>query len=236
MDANPDADDLRRDQAHLIHSLHNRGDQEHVRVWVSGYGAVLVDENGESISTRLAGSVERRRRTRPPRIGRRRGAADEPAGLCLGLRRQHESSGDRTGRAAGRDCAIRGSTASSSPAAAPRRTNRPSRRPAIIGSLRASRRRPEVISRTWGYHGTTLAAMSATGLPSYWPMFEPRVPGFLQIESPYPYRFHPPRRRARTIRGRRAKWRPICSKRRSFAKGPTPWPPSSASRCKGPAA
>jgi adenosylmethionine-8-amino-7-oxononanoate aminotransferase len=40
-----------------------------------------------------------------------------------------------------------------------------------------------------GYHGVTLAAMSATGLPSYWPMFEPRVPGFLHIDSPDPYRF-----------------------------------------------
>ena len=50
----------------------------------------------------------------------------------------------------------------------------------------------KVIGRTWGYHGTTLAAMSATGLTNYWPMFEPRVPGFLHIESPYPYRFHAP--------------------------------------------
>lgn len=31
--------------------------------------------------------------------------------------------------------------------------------------------------------------MSATGLPAYWPMFEPRVPNFLHIELPYPYRF-----------------------------------------------
>jgi putrescine---pyruvate transaminase len=35
----------------------------------------------------------------------------------------------------------------------------------------------------------TLAAMSATGLPAYWPMFEPRVPGFLHIDAPDPYRF-----------------------------------------------
>jgi len=45
------------------------------------------------------------------------------------------------------------------------------------------------ISRIRGYHGVTLAAMSATGLSAYWPMFEPRVPGFSHIESPYPYRF-----------------------------------------------
>ncbi len=47
----------------------------------------------------------------------------------------------------------------------------------------------KVISRTHAYHGITLAAMSATGLNAYWPMFEPRVPNFLHIDSPYPYRF-----------------------------------------------
>ncbi|HEU4327031.1 MAG TPA: aspartate aminotransferase family protein [Roseiflexaceae bacterium] len=47
----------------------------------------------------------------------------------------------------------------------------------------------KIISRMKGYHGVTMAAMSATGLPAYWPMFEPRVPHFLHIESPYPYRF-----------------------------------------------
>src|SRR4029434_9994211 len=46
--------------------------------------------------------------------------------------------------------------------------------------------------RMRGYHGVTLAAMSATGMPAYWTMFEPRVPNFVQIESPYPYRFHNP--------------------------------------------
>lgn len=47
----------------------------------------------------------------------------------------------------------------------------------------------KVISRQHGYHGITLAAMSATGMSSYWPMFEPRVPGFLHIPAPYPFRF-----------------------------------------------
>lgn len=45
------------------------------------------------------------------------------------------------------------------------------------------------ISRMKGYHGVTMAAMAATGLPAYWPMFEPRMPGIIHIESPYPYRF-----------------------------------------------
>ena len=47
----------------------------------------------------------------------------------------------------------------------------------------------KIISRHRAYHGLTLAAMSATGLPAFWPMFEPRTPGFLHIDAPDPYRF-----------------------------------------------
>ncbi len=49
----------------------------------------------------------------------------------------------------------------------------------------------KVIARQHGYHGITLAAMSATGMSVFWPMFEPRVPGFLHIPAPYPFRFPP---------------------------------------------
>lgn len=47
----------------------------------------------------------------------------------------------------------------------------------------------KVIARQDAYHGVTLAAMSATGIAPYWPMFEPRVPGFVHAHAPYPYRF-----------------------------------------------
>ncbi|MCY4354761.1 MAG: aspartate aminotransferase family protein [Truepera sp.] len=47
----------------------------------------------------------------------------------------------------------------------------------------------KVIAREEAYHGLTLAAMSATGISRFWPMFEPRVPGFLHAAAPNPYRF-----------------------------------------------
>ncbi|MBO0690187.1 MAG: aspartate aminotransferase family protein [Candidatus Dormibacteraeota bacterium] len=47
----------------------------------------------------------------------------------------------------------------------------------------------KIISRKWAYHGVTIAAMSATGLPAYHTQFEPLAPGFLQIEAPYWYRW-----------------------------------------------
>ena len=50
----------------------------------------------------------------------------------------------------------------------------------------------KTISVDWGYHGLTLAAMSATGIQSYWQAFEPRVPGFTQIPSHYPFRYEAP--------------------------------------------
>lgn len=47
----------------------------------------------------------------------------------------------------------------------------------------------KVIARHLGYHGVTLQAMSATSMGTYWKMFEPRVPGFVHIQTCYPYRF-----------------------------------------------
>ena len=44
----------------------------------------------------------------------------------------------------------------------------------------------KVISRMFGYHGVTMAAMSATGLPVFWPPFEPRRPGFRACQSAVP--------------------------------------------------
>ncbi len=47
----------------------------------------------------------------------------------------------------------------------------------------------KVISRMEAYHGVTMAAMSATGMPRFWTMFEPRVPDFSHIPAPNTYRY-----------------------------------------------
>jgi adenosylmethionine-8-amino-7-oxononanoate aminotransferase len=47
----------------------------------------------------------------------------------------------------------------------------------------------KVIARHEAYHGVTLQTMSATSMRAYWKMFEPRVPGFIHIQTCYPYRF-----------------------------------------------
>ena len=47
----------------------------------------------------------------------------------------------------------------------------------------------KIISRIHAYHGVTLAAMSATGMAAYHKMFGPLVPGFIQVQPPYAYRW-----------------------------------------------
>lgn len=52
--------------------------------------------------------------------------------------------------------------------------------------------RPEkfkIISRKLSYHGSTVGAAAATGVEEFSSVFGPRANGFLQIDSPYPYRF-----------------------------------------------
>ncbi|HEY8369972.1 MAG TPA: aspartate aminotransferase family protein [Thermodesulfobacteriota bacterium] len=59
---------------------------------------------------------------------------------------------------------------------------------------RGNPNKTKFIARTFGYHGITFGAMSATGLAAYWKMFEPRMPGFFHAPAPYPYRYegYPP--------------------------------------------
>jgi putrescine---pyruvate transaminase len=54
--------------------------------------------------------------------------------------------------------------------------------------LRGQPNKVKVISRRWGYHGVTMAAASATGLPVYHKMFAPLVPNFVQTVGPYRFR------------------------------------------------
>ena len=47
----------------------------------------------------------------------------------------------------------------------------------------------KILSRRYGYHGVTMAAMAATSLPGYQKMFGPLTGEFHQVAPPYPYRW-----------------------------------------------
>jgi putrescine---pyruvate transaminase len=48
--------------------------------------------------------------------------------------------------------------------------------------------RTKIISLRRSYHGVTLGALSASGVTVYKEQFEPLLPGFFQVETPYAYR------------------------------------------------
>lgn len=54
--------------------------------------------------------------------------------------------------------------------------------------LRGEPMRTKVISRYLAYHGTSMGALSLTGVPSIKSVFEPLMPGAIKVQTPYRYR------------------------------------------------
>lgn len=54
--------------------------------------------------------------------------------------------------------------------------------------LRGQHSRTKMISRYLAYHGTSMGALSLTGVPSIKTPFEPLVPGAIKVQTPYRYR------------------------------------------------
>lgn len=179
------------DQRWLLHSLHNAPLQRQAHVWTSGRGALLIDSQGGEFLDALSGlwnvvvghgrteladaaAVQMKQLayassyaggTNPPSIALGERLAEL---IYPGLAHFYFTSGGAEANEAAFKTAR------------------------YYWNVQGRPGKCKIIGRQWGYHGTTLAAMSATGISSYWPMFEPRVPGFLHIASPYPYRFQRP--------------------------------------------
>jgi adenosylmethionine-8-amino-7-oxononanoate aminotransferase len=177
-----------RDLAHLIHPLHNKQAQTQAHVWMRGEGAVVYDHTGKAFLDALAGLwnvvVGHGRKELADAAARQMATlayatgyagfssapaielAERLAEVCYAnIRRFYFTCGGSESNEAAFKTAR------------------------FYWKMAGKPEKVKFISRKFAYHGTTLAAMTATGLESYWPMFEPRVPGFSHIESPYPYRF-----------------------------------------------
>jgi adenosylmethionine-8-amino-7-oxononanoate aminotransferase len=182
---------LARDIAHLIHPLHSPAQQRSAHVWVRGEGARIYDADGKEYLDGLSGlwnvSVGHGRKELA------QAAYDQMAtlGYCSGYTGSSNPSAIElaerlatwTYPSINRFFFTSGGGESSDSSFKTAR---------YYWRLKGKPEKTKVISRQWGYHGVTLAAMSATGIASYWPMFEPRVPGFIHIPSPYPYRYQAP--------------------------------------------
>lgn len=182
---------LARDQKHLIHPLHNPAAQKSGTVWVGGKGAILIDANGKEYLDGLSGlwcnSAGNGRRELADAAYDQMQTMAYASGYAGSSNPNAIELGERLAEVAYPSINHFYFTSGGGEASD---TNFKTAR--YFWKLKGKPDKTKVISRVWGYHGVTMAAMCATGISAYWPMFEPRVPGFIHIPSPYPYRYEAP--------------------------------------------
>jgi len=183
---------LIRDLAHLIHPLHNRRLHESAgHVWVRGEGALLYDADGKAFLDGLAGLWNVTAGHGRKELAEAAAKQMETLGYCSGYAGSINTRAIELGERLA-ELSYPGIKKFFFTSGGGEASDSAFKTARYYWRLRGKPDKTKVISRQWGYHGVTLAAMSATGLSNYWPMFEPRVPGFLQIPSPDPYRYEVP--------------------------------------------
>ena len=182
---------LERDAEHLIHPIHSAPVVAAGHVWVRGEGARLFDADGRDYVDALSGLWN-------VFVGHgRRELADAAARQMreLAYASGYAGSSNRSAIALGEvlaEIAYPGVNRFFLTSGGGEATDSSIKTARYYWKAVGRPEKTKVISRVWGYHGVTLAAMSATGMSAYWPMFEPRVPGFRHIGSPYPYFYRAP--------------------------------------------
>lgn len=173
---------LARDLASLIHPQHDPTVHRFGRVWVRGRGAMLIDADGHECIDGLAGLWN-------VVLGHgRRELADAACDQMETLAYVSGYSGSSNPRAIelaerlarltypniNRFFFTSGGAEANETAIKVARS---------YWRLRGRPGKTKVISRELGYHGTTLATMSATGIAGYSTLFEPCVPGFVHVPA-----------------------------------------------------
>jgi adenosylmethionine-8-amino-7-oxononanoate aminotransferase len=168
------------DRAHLLHPQHFDPDHEHAIVFDRGQGAILWDVEGrrylDGLSCLWNVNVGHGRRELADAAARQMatmafssayvGTTNKPA-IELAARLAALAPGDlntvffTTGGAESNESAFK--------------TAR------FYWNVRGRPDKVKILSRTNGYHGVTMGAMAATGLPVFWQRFGPLPPGFGQV-------------------------------------------------------
>jgi adenosylmethionine-8-amino-7-oxononanoate aminotransferase len=178
---------LRVDREHLIHPLYHPADHARPVVLVRGEGAELIDANGKRYFDALSGLWN-------VNVGHGRAelaqvAAEQMSTLAFNnnyvgfvnvpAARLADKLIERTYPNLN---AVYFTTSGAESNESAFKTAR------FFWKLQEQPAKVKIISRRWGYHGVTMAAASATGLPAYHKMFAPLVPNFVQTVGPYRFR------------------------------------------------
>jgi adenosylmethionine-8-amino-7-oxononanoate aminotransferase len=178
---------LRLDREHLIHPLYHPTDHTQPLVVVRGEGAEIIDARGKRYFDALSGLWNvhvGHGRTELAQV-----AADQMATLAfnnnyVGFANVPSAQlADKLIELAYPNLhAVYFTTAGAESNESAFKTAR------FFWKLLGQPNKVKIISRRWGYHGVTMAAASATGLPAYHRMFAPLVPNFVQAVGPYRFR------------------------------------------------
>ena len=179
---------LATDQRHLIHPLHFAKDHATAKVWVSGEGAMLRTADGREYIDALSSLWN-------VNIGHGRKELAAAAAAQMETLAYASAYAGFSNEPAIRLAEKIVSLAYDNMSAVYFTTSGSESNESAFKFARYHWKRlgkpnkVKVISRRYGYHGVTLAAMSATSLPNYQKMFGPAVTEFLQVAPPYPYRW-----------------------------------------------
>ena len=179
---------LESDRRFLVHPLHHPDDHRQPLVIAEGKGAMLRDAEGREYIDSLAGLWN-------VNIGHGRGElADAAAAQMRRIAFASAYIGATNEPAVRLAEKIVGHAYSNSAAVyfttAGAESNESSFKFArYYWKVKDQPKKTKIISRIHAYHGVTMAAMSATGMPAYHKMFGPLVPGFIQVPPPYAYRW-----------------------------------------------
>ena len=176
------------DAAHLLHSLgQSEQDRNDLAVLVDGEGAYLVDAAGRRYLDAVSGVWNASLGYGRPELAAAAAAQFGRLGFgstYAGFSNEAAIELSATlARIAGRDLTATFFTTSGADA------NEAAFKTARFYWRALGRpEKVEILYLEHGFAGMTLATMSASGIAGFSEMFGPRVPGFIQAPSPYPYR------------------------------------------------
>jgi len=185
---------VRDDREHLIHPLHHPVDNANPIIYVRGSGVMVQDIDGHEYIDGLSGLWNVNVGHGRAELAEAAAAQMKELAYCSGF---VGSSNIPSIMLADRLLEITGHTMqavflTSGGAEANESAFKTAR---FYWKARGKADKVKIIARDQAYHGLTLQTMSATGMGcGYWKMFEPRVPGFIHVQTCYPYRFQGARR------------------------------------------
>jgi len=176
------------DRSHLLHPLYHPNDHAKPHVWVKGSGATLTDADGREYIDGLACLWN-------VNVGHGRkeladAAAEQMATLAFATN-YAGSSNIPAIRLAHRltELAYPNLSAAYFASGGAEANESAFKTARFYWKVKGQPDKVKIISRQYGYHGVTMAAMCATGIPGYDRMFGPRIPHFIHTAAPYSYRF-----------------------------------------------